>query len=418
MITLTNIIMWVAYFIGLFTLVFWLIVFFEKGVIHTYKKLKRHPFVSIAVPAYNEESTIEETIYSLLKLDYPKNLFEVIVVNDGSNDKTKEIVENVISREKEFNIVLINQKNSGKGAGLNNALAKAKGEFFVCLDADSFITPDALQKILPVFEDDRKIGVVLPMMKVKNTNTFLQKMQWCEYIINNFAKKLMSYLDCCHVAPGPFSVYRKEIIQKLGGFSEDNLTEDLEMALRLQKHNYKLIQLLDTVVYTKIPLNLKGFFKQRNRWYKGSVLNVLKYRQMLFNKKYGDFGMFHLPTVLFAAIIALLVLVVSIYSYLFIPILRQIKNILAINFDVPMLMGKWAERVSFFNMNLMNIFLIVVVVLITLSIIYFAYKSHHERLAAHKYVPLIGYFFIYSILILLSWAWVFFDLARGKVQKW
>ncbi|MDD5178011.1 MAG: glycosyltransferase [Candidatus Nanoarchaeia archaeon] len=419
MLSFTALILWITYFIGLFILVFWFIVFFERGIENKNLKIRDYPSVSIAIPAYNEEITIKDTIDSLLNLDYPKELIEIIVVNDGSKDNTKAIVEKTIEENKQFNIVLINQKNSGKGAALNNALRHAKGKFFVVLDADSMVRSDALKKILPVFREDKKIAVVLPLMRVKNTKTFLQKLQWCEYITNNFSKKLITYLDCCHVAPGPFSVYRRDVIASVHGFSENNLTEDLEMALRLQEKNYRLVQVMNTVVYTKVPVNLKAFLKQRNRWYKGALLNVIKYRRMLFNLDYGDFGIFHLPTVLFAAIISLTVLLVSVYNYLIIPGLQELKNIGAINYDLPIVMGTWFKGISVMDFNVMNIFLAAAMFFILLCLIYFSYKSHQEKLSAFGYLPLIGYFFIYAFLILISWAWVFFDIATGrKIQRW
>ncbi|MDD5253514.1 MAG: glycosyltransferase [Candidatus Nanoarchaeia archaeon] len=418
MISVITLILWITYFIGLFIIVFWLIIFFEKGIEEENGKLKSYPFVSIAVPAYNEEDTLEETVNSLLNLHYPKNCFEIFVVNDGSKDRTEEVMKKIIERAKGYNIYLINQKNAGKGSALNNALSRARGEFFVVLDADSTVSPDALKKILPVFSRDERIAVVLPLMRVKNTNNFLEKLQWCEYITNNFAKKLITHLDCCHVAPGPFSVYKKKFFDVVGGFSENNLTEDLEMALRLQEKHYKIVQVLTAVVYTKVPPNLKTFFKQRNRWYKGSVLNVLKYRKMLFNLDYGDLGLFHLPTVLFAAIISLVVLIISLYNYVLIPVAKELKNIGAINYDVPAVMNTIFKGKSILDLDFMNLFLIVAMMLILMGMVYFSYKSHDEKLSAFNYIPLIGYFFIYAFLLLMSWAWVFFDLMTGKVQKW
>jgi len=144
------------------------------------------------------------------------------------------------------------------------------------LDADSYVSKDALHKILPEFTNDN-IAAVLPLLKVRNPKNFLQKMQWLEYIVNMFYKELMSKLDCVHVSPGPFSVYKKSILMKIGGFDENNLTEDLEITLRLQKYNYRIVQLLNTDVHTIAPETFKELYKQRNRWFKGAVLNAVAY---------------------------------------------------------------------------------------------------------------------------------------------
>ena len=265
---------------------------------------------SILIPAYNEDKTIKRTIQSVINLDYPKDRLEIIIVNDGSTDNTAEIVKKIINEKCGSYIKLINQKNGGKGVALNNAIKKAKGEFFVCLDADSFIKEDALKKMLPEFENP-DVAIVLPLMKVKNPQTIVEKIQWYEYLINFFYKKLMAKLDCVHVSPGPFSVYRKKILEKIGSFDENNLTEDLEITLRTQKYHYKIVQLLSTEVYTYAPKTLKAFYKQRRRWYKGTVLNLVKHRSMMFNPKYGDFGMMQLPGVLLSGVMILSIILIT-----------------------------------------------------------------------------------------------------------
>jgi len=207
--TVVKILLWATYMVSLYFAIFWFLVLMDGGFKKTKKsKLKNYPDVSIVIPAYNEEKRIRLTLDSVLKLNYPKDRLEIIVINDGSADKTKEVVEGIISKNRDFGIRLISQKNRGKGAALNNGLKKAKGEFFVCLDADSYVKEDALLKMLPEF-DKEDIAAVLPLLKVRNPKSLWQKMQWLEYLVNMFYKELMSRLNCVHVAPGPFSVYRK-----------------------------------------------------------------------------------------------------------------------------------------------------------------------------------------------------------------
>ena len=261
MITIPMIIVWAGYLFFLYFIIFWLLVFLDRGVDDPAKKIRKYLAVTIAIPAYNEEKGIAETIQSAINLDYPKDKLEIIIINDGSKDRTKQVVKEFINSHHDCNIILINQSNQGKGAALNNALKKARGEIFIPFDADSTIREDALQKIIPEFEE-KDMGAVLPLMKVRDPKNILEKIQWCEYLINLFYKKLMSSLDCVSVAPGPFSAYRTSIVKKVGGFDESNLTEDLEISLRLQKSNYKLKQLFSTEVYTRVPRTLKAFFRQ------------------------------------------------------------------------------------------------------------------------------------------------------------
>ena len=228
------------------------------------KKKHNTPFFSTIVPAYNEEKSIVGTLTSLVNLDYPNDKKEIVVVNDGSTDGTQELVEKFIRDYPTKNITLLNQKNQGKAKAMNNGLNVIKGEFFACLDADSFVHSNALQEMLPYFED-QKIAAVCPLLKVKKPENVLQKVQWTEYIINMFYKLLNSRLNCIHVTPGPFSVYKTETIKKLGGYDENTITEDLEIALRLQKHNYKIKMAYDSIVYTSVPQNFKQIWNQRYR---------------------------------------------------------------------------------------------------------------------------------------------------------
>ena len=116
--------------------------------------MKRFPFVTIAIPAFNEEEAIERTIKSALELDYPKEKIEILVMNHSSTDNTKKIAEEVIEKSNHPNIRLINVKRTPgklKAEPMNIALNEAKGEFFVCFDADSVTQKNALKKILPYY---------------------------------------------------------------------------------------------------------------------------------------------------------------------------------------------------------------------------------------------------------------------------
>lgn len=417
MITLTLLFVWMVYFILLYMIIFWIMVFLERGVVDEDIKLNDFPLVTIAIPAYNEEECIRGTLGSVLELDYPQDKLDIIVVNDGSKDRTKEIVEDIISKNRSFGIRLLNQINRGKGAALNHALSVSRGDFFVTFDSDSFISKDALQKILPHFADKR-VAAVMPLMKIKDPKTLLQKLQWTEYLINLFYKRIMSILDCIHVAPGPFSVYRKEVIKTLGGFDEHNIVEDLEMSLRLQKHNYKLVQILNTEVYTIAPKNLKGFYRQRNRWYKGTFLNALKYRNLAFNRKYGDFGFIQMPRILLESFLMLSVVFLTLYTTIFKPLYSRIYNLSLVNYNVVPFVKQSVENFSFIDLNFVNLFFGLVVILLAAYLIILAHKHTNEPINRYGWVGIISYMIMYSVLAFTALVGVAFDLLRGKVQRW
>ena len=413
-----KIVLWIVYILSLYFAVFWFLVFLDSDQKERKKPLKRHPLVSVLIPAFNEGSRIKKTIQSVLKLDYPKDKVEVIVVNDGSTDNTKQVVEGVIADNNDRKIRLVNKKNAGKGAALNDGLRISKGEFFICLDADSHVRKDALKKMLPHFDED-DVAAVLPVLKVRKPKNLLQKMQWFEYIINMFYKELMGKLNCIHVAPGPFSVYRKSILVKLGGFDEDgNLTEDLEIALRLQKHHYKIIQLLDTEVYTAAPETLKALYKQRNRWYKGAVHNAINYRKLLFNKKYGDFGLIQMPTILIAGIIAI-TMILSIAYYTITPYLRNMNKLRIIDFDFMTLIRNFNLNFHFLELNYMLIVIASVMLFVSILILKKSHISTKERVFKYGAYPLLLYIFFYFFVLGPMWVGIAFDiLLRKKKQKW
>jgi len=414
---IVNLVLWATYFISLYFVIFWLLVFLDGGMSEKKtKKLYKHPFVTIVIPAYNEEKRIKSTINSALGLDYPREKLEFIIVNDGSTDKTEAIVKKSIKSNKKFNIKLVRQENKGKGASLNSGLKIAKGEFFICLDADSFVKEDALKKILTHF-NKKKVAAVLPLLKVQKPKNLLQKMQWLEYTVNMFYKRLMNKLDCLHVCPGPFSVYRKSVLKKVGGFDENNLTEDLEITLRLQNHHYKIVQLLDSDVYTVVPKSLKELYKQRSRWYKGAVSNALKYRHMMFNKKYGDFGFIQMPIIVIAGIIAV-ILITSFVYYASKPSIDYIYNMRFVDFDFITLLKNLVLNFHMLDINYMALLVSVIMLMMSFFILIKSHQYTKEKIVKHGIVPITMYFVCYFLLLGVIWVGIAIEMLLGIKQKW
>ena len=411
-----KILLWACYLVSLYFAIFWFLVLMDNEPKPKIKRLKKYPLVSIVIPSYNEEKNLQATLSSVLALKYSRKKIEIIIVNDGSTDNTRKIAENLIAENKNFNIKLINKKNEGKGAALNNGLAIAKGEFFICLDADSRVTKDALQKILPHFTNEN-IAVVLPLLKVQNPKNLWQKMQWIEYIVNMFYKRLMGRLDCVHVAPGPFSVYRTDVLRKVGGFDEKNLTEDLEIIFRMQSRDYRIIQLLDAEVFTIAPNSFRELYKQRNRWFKGAVLNALRYRSMLFNKRYGDFGYMQIPTILVSGLIAI-TLISSWLYYGLKPYFKAIYNSIFIDFDFYTLIKTFKLDFSVLDINYMVALVGTITLVISVFVLIKSHKETNESVKKHGTIPMLSYLFFYFLVIGFIWMGIMLDFMRGKKQKW
>lgn len=411
---LVNVVLWCVYVLSLYFAVFWFLVLIEKGVERENKKLRGFPHVTIVIPAHNEERVIESTIKSALSLNYPKDKTEIIAVNHGSTDKTLSIMNKY--RDKIKIISIDRNPDERKGAPMNAALKVAKGEFFVCLDADSIPEKDALLKILPHFSD-RDVACVLPSMKVDNPKSFWQKAQWTEYLVNMFYKKLMGNLNCIHVAPGPFSVYRTDVLRKVGGYDEKNLTEDLEITYKLQKNQYRIIQLLDTQVHTKSPQTFRQLYSQRNRWFKGAFLTTIQYRKMMFNRKYGDFAIIQLPVVIISGILAMTLLLTSLY-YAIQPRLNFLANMSTINFDFWTLLKNFSFNFNLFDLNYALIMSSIFMLLFSVIIVYKSHKHSNEKLLRNGILPFLFFFIYYYLIMGIAWVGVTIDLLMKKVQRW
>ncbi|MCM2325699.1 MAG: glycosyltransferase family 2 protein [Candidatus Woesearchaeota archaeon] len=407
--------LWIIYLILLYLNLFWLTVYFFTDEEHKTQRFSSLPKVTIAIPAHNEEEVIELTMRSAMDLEYPKELLEIIVIDNKSTDNTFKIAEKVRKSSK-LDIHVVRLEEKGKGLALNHALEIAKGEFFVLFDADSFVEKKALKKLLPYFTNE-KIACVLPMMKVGRIENLLQKLQWYEYVMNLFYKRMMGRIDCVHVAPGPFSIYRKDILKKIGGFSHPNLTEDLEITLRLQKHHYKIIQTSDAEVKTIAPKNMKDLYRQRNRWYKGSIFNSLKYKSLWFNKEYGDFGFVQMPTIMIPGIFAVIILGVHIF-YFFKSTFESIYKLYTINFDIMPMIINFHFTFNILDGNHTRGIIAILMLLTGLLTFYLSHRIIGEKLTKHGVLPAVLFLFLFPFFLSYVWATIFIELIFKRVQEW
>ena len=297
MATLTQTLTYIILFISLNFEVFLLITYFEnrkdirKENRDFNRNLKRYPTVTIIVPCWNEEKTVSKTLHSLLHLDYPKDKLKIMVVDDGSKDTTWQVVQKFRNNPQ---IALYSKENGGKYTALNFGLSKLTTELVGCLDADSYVHKDALRHIVPYF-DNKEIMAVAPSVKLWQPKGILQLLQKVEYGFGIFTRKMFHYMQAVYITPGPFSIFRKEVFDRLGGYRHAHNTEDIEIALRMQKNGYKIAHAHNAMVYTVAPNKLKPLLKQRVRWSHGFIKNATDYRDIFFNRRYGNLGMFVFP---------------------------------------------------------------------------------------------------------------------------
>ncbi|MHB8710638.1 MAG: glycosyltransferase family 2 protein [Minisyncoccota bacterium] len=255
------------------------------------------PSVAVIVPCWNEAATIGATCDSLLALKYPKEKLEIILVNDGSTDTTAVAMSRFADHPQ---VRIIHKKNGGKHTALNVGIAATNAEFVGCLDADSFVEPDALREIVPCFAN-AQVAAVTAAMSVHRPKNILQHMQYAEYIFGIALRHAVASVNGLYVTPGPFSFYRHRVINELGGFRYGHQTEDMEMALRIQQAGYNIENAPRARVYTKTPNTLAKLVKQRTRWTTGFLRNVLgEYRGLIGNRQHGALGVLMLPSALIA----------------------------------------------------------------------------------------------------------------------
>ncbi|MDD5433301.1 MAG: glycosyltransferase [Candidatus Pacebacteria bacterium] len=260
-------------------------VFEYKKEIYYKPKRKFSPRVSLVVPCYNEEKTLGKTLQSFFDLDYPRNNLEIIVIDDGSVDGTLKVAREFA--QKDSRIKVFHKENGGKYTALNLGIIKSTCPYLGTVDADSFLHKDSLKKIMEQFEDS-KVMAVISSVRVANPKNILEGVQYVEYLMGNFLKKVFSFLNGINVVPGPLSVFNKKVFTKIGPYKKAHQTEDLEMAFRMQKNNLVITQAVDAIVYTQGCKTFKELLKQRLRWNKGGLLNYKDYPELLDIRKHGN----------------------------------------------------------------------------------------------------------------------------------
>ena len=251
------------------------------------------PFVSVIVPAYNEERVIEATIRSLLNSDYEN--FEIIVVDDGSQDRTSEVVREQFGDQPL--VRLFTEPNAGKASALNFGLRFAKGDVIVALDADTQFPGETIRALARRFADPQ-IGAVAGNAKVGNRINIVTRWQALEYITSqNMDRRAFASLNCITVVPGAVGAWRRELIERCGGFSSDTLAEDQDLTLQIRKLGYKIGYEEGAIAWTEAPATLKMLARQRFRWGYGTLQCLWKHGDALFRPRYGALGFVAMPNV-------------------------------------------------------------------------------------------------------------------------
>lgn len=303
------------------------------------------PPLSLLVPAYNEEVTIGASLLSFLTLEYPH--LEIVVVNDGSKDatmnalvrefdlyevppafpviiKTQEVRAYYRSR-RHAKLLVIDKFNGGKADSLNAAMNAARHPFVVAVDADTLIEPDALMRLARPFLLGSNVAAVGGTIRVANDCTvemgrvtearvdrrWIVGCQVVEYLrAFLFGRLGWNSLGGNLIISGAFGLFRKEYLLAIGGYRTGNVTEDMDLVVRLHRYlrenkiKATLPFIPDPVAWTEVPTSAKVLARQRERWHRGLIGTLWTHRTMLFNPRYGTIGMLAVPFYLFGEMIA------------------------------------------------------------------------------------------------------------------
>lgn len=262
---------------------------------------KSLPMVTIVVPAYNEGVVIQPALRALTELDYPN--FEVIVVDDGSTDDTYQKAMAISRESLTVPIRVVTKKNAGKAEALNTGMTLAQGEFVLNMDGDTKLSRNTLRVCIPHF-DNPAIGAVAGNVKVLNRENIWTNIQSLEYVEGlAMARKAQSFMRSVNIIPGPLGMFRKTVLQQVGGYDHDTFAEDCDLTLKMLMKGWHIAYEPAAIAWVETPSRLLDLLKQRYRWTRGILQATKKHSAALFNPKKSGVNFFILWYMLFEGII-------------------------------------------------------------------------------------------------------------------
>ncbi|MDO8462561.1 MAG: glycosyltransferase, partial [Deltaproteobacteria bacterium] len=266
-----------------------------------------YPPLSILIPAYNEAKNIRETLESLQAASYPAPR-EIILVDDGSQDRTVEVAKTVTG----ISLQIIQTERLGKARALNVALQKATHEIIIVLDADTTLAPTALLEIVVPFEN-QKVAAVAANVRAVVTKKILTWFQELEYALFSAWRVAQNKINAVCVVP-QFCALRKSALEKIGGIPADTATEDFDVCFELTRAGYQVVMEEKALAFTKVPETISGLFRQRVRWARGILQVVSKHRVLFFSRRFFPLGAIAMPTLVYWYFHAALYLPTTLYQ--------------------------------------------------------------------------------------------------------
>ncbi len=243
------------------------------------------PLVSVIIPAWNEEIGIVRTVNSVIANTYWNT--EVIIVDDGSTDKTKEVAQ-ALAVKWSSHVRVISKKNGGKANALNTGITNAKGSLILTLDADSFLERDSIEKLVMALSND-KYSVAIGEVVVGNLKTWLGRAQHYEYTVGFHAKRSQHIFNSSYIFPGALTLFRKSVLDEVGEFTDYSSTEDLDISMRFKMAGHKIAYVDSAICVTEGASTVKGLLNQRTRWRHGYLECLLHHKTFFISRQKGSY---------------------------------------------------------------------------------------------------------------------------------
>ncbi|AIF53356.1 poly-beta-1,6-N-acetyl-D-glucosamine synthase [Pelosinus sp. UFO1] len=255
---------------------------YERNV-PEYPDLQEFPLMTIMVPAHNEEDSIKETVHAILESDYPN--FEVIVVDDGSTDKTCLMIDDIVAESPKVRSLILKQ-NMGKAAALNYGFLMSKGEIVVTIDADCLLDKKALHWLVWHFTKFPRVGAVTGNPRVRNRTSLLAKIQTAEYSsVIGLIKRTQRLLGKILTVSGVIAAFRRSALIDVGLWSTDMITDDIDMTWKIEKKKWDVRYETNALGWILVPETLGGLWRQRVRWAQGGIEVLRRHSDVLTSWK-------------------------------------------------------------------------------------------------------------------------------------
>ena len=238
-------------------------------------ELKETPSVSVLVPCFNEEDSVRDVVESLALMNYPD--FEIICVNDGSTDRTGEILDELLQFYPMLRVVH-QDRNQGKAVALNTAALVAKSEFLLCIDGDAILDKDAIPWLLRHFESGPRLGAITGNPRIRTRSTLLGRLQVGEFSsIIGLIKRTQRIYGRLFTVSGVIAMFRRRALLDIGFWSPEMLTEDIDISWKMQLHHWDVRFEPRALCWILMPETVKGLWRQRLRWAMGGIQSIFKY---------------------------------------------------------------------------------------------------------------------------------------------